>query len=155
MSPDERFLYPPGGLRFSSIGACLRHYRMRAGDMTRAELSRLTGVDVSYIRRIEEGEVATPSFPMVSSLALALGADMTDLANACLPAGSPRHDRPRARVELTVGLMNVGQAAVRGRVSQSMAGSVFRTMAEAAGLQVVGITCPGDVATFTPGLDGQ
>ena len=78
----------------ATFGDDVRRLREDAG-ISRAELSRGSGVDPSYLARIEGG-VASPSFETAARLGLALGAD---LAARLYPSTGPLiRDRHQARI---------------------------------------------------------
>ncbi len=73
----------------NDLGPTLRRIRHEQG-MTQAALSEATGIQVPYISKVENG-LEAPSFPKLSALAEALGADLESLlvtAGRCVHCGS-------------------------------------------------------------------
>lgn len=65
------------------FGENLRRIR-RAADVTQAELAEMTGIDGSYIARLESGS-NTPGFDKVCTLAAVLGCSIDELAGMPAP----------------------------------------------------------------------
>jgi transcriptional regulator with XRE-family HTH domain len=71
----------------SSFGNLLRQFRMRAG-LSQKELARRSGLNSSYLNRIERGRVDTPSREKIAALAAQLGlADARERSALFLVAG--------------------------------------------------------------------
>ena len=62
----------------SALFKLLKEHRLRAG-LSRAELSRRTGIDPSYLLRLEQGKATNPPIDTVIKLATVLGATLEDL----------------------------------------------------------------------------
>jgi transcriptional regulator with XRE-family HTH domain len=84
------------------IGDRLKQLRTAKG-MTQLQLSRATGLSLSIIAQLEQGDTANPRLNTVKALAKALGCSLDDLAAdddggeppAEQPPAPPRPKRPR------------------------------------------------------------
>lgn len=84
----------------ATVGPRLRALRQR-GDTTLADLSRVTGISVSTLSRLESGD-RRPTLELLLPLAKAHGVTLDELAGAP-PTGDPRvHLRPVTRHGMTM-----------------------------------------------------
>ena len=74
----------------SALSKRLKDHRLRAG-LSRAELSRSSGVDPSYLLRIEQGKATNPPIGTVIKLATALGVTLEDLLLKAVPGRPSRN----------------------------------------------------------------
>jgi transcriptional regulator with XRE-family HTH domain len=74
LTPDER-------RRGKALGRALQRAR---GRRSAAEVSRLAGVSLDTLRKIERGAIATPAFFTVAALARVLDLDLATLATSTL-----------------------------------------------------------------------
>ena len=87
----------------TGVGEDIVRQRTDSG-LTRAELARAAGVDPSYLRRVEAGEVS-PSIDTYARIAAALGSDLS--VRLYPNTGSTIRDRHQARiVESLLGLIH-------------------------------------------------
>jgi transcriptional regulator with XRE-family HTH domain len=76
------------------IGDRLKKLRMAKG-MTQLDLSKATGLSLSIIAQLEQGETANPRLNTVKALAKALGCKIDDLAqNGDDPPASDEPPKP-------------------------------------------------------------